>query len=181
MFILKLFNFIVIIFAILLSSCTTIRESAGVTRKSIDEFKAIENPPLIIPPNFNLVSPDQLKQKDISDVEKELAEEILFGLDEKEEIVDTQLSTMNQIISQAEANDVSNDIRTEIDEGFANIKKTKNIFNLDWEDEVEVLDAIKESERIRNKNFEGESISEGEVPINKKTTKKKKKKRFFFF
>jgi hypothetical protein len=46
---------------------------------------------------------------------------------------------------------------------------------------VEVLDAIKESERIRNKNFEGESIAEGDVPIKTKKIKIKKKKRFFFF
>ena len=59
----KLFNLIIIIFAILLSSCSNIRESAGVTRKSIDEFQVIENPPLIIPPDFDLVDPDQLQQK----------------------------------------------------------------------------------------------------------------------
>ena len=58
-----LFNFIVIIFAILLHSCSNIRESAGVTRKSADEFQAIKNPPLIIPPDFNLVAPNQLQQK----------------------------------------------------------------------------------------------------------------------
>ena len=61
----KLFNFIIIIFAILLSSCSSIRESAGVTRKSIDEFQVIENPPLVIPPDFDLVAPDQLQQKNI--------------------------------------------------------------------------------------------------------------------
>ena len=75
----KIFIFIIIIFATLLSSCSNIRESAGVTRKSIDEYKAIKNPPLIIPPDFNLVDPDQLQQKNIDDVEKELAKEILFG------------------------------------------------------------------------------------------------------
>jgi hypothetical protein len=59
--------------------------------------------------------------------------------------------------------------------------KTKGIFNVEWEDEIEVLDAVKESERIRNKNFEGESIADGEVPIKKELIKKKKKKRFIFF
>ena len=59
----KLFYFILIIYAILLSSCSNIRESAGVTRKSIDEFQAIVNPPLVIPPDFDLVDPDQLQQK----------------------------------------------------------------------------------------------------------------------
>ena len=82
---------VIIIFAIFLCSCSNIRESAGVTRKSIDEFQTIENPPLVIPPDFNLVNPDQLQQKNIDNVEKELAQEILFGLDEKEKNTKKQL------------------------------------------------------------------------------------------
>ena len=74
------------------------------TRKSIDEFQAIENPPLVIPPDFDLVAPDQLQQKNIDDVEKELAQEILFGLDEKKQNTEKQLSTMNEILSQARCN-----------------------------------------------------------------------------
>ena len=177
----KLFNLIIIMFAILLSSCTNIRESAGVTRKSIDEFKAIENPPLIIPPDFDLVDPDQLHQRNIEDVEKELAKEILFGLDETEQNTEKQLSTMNEILSQANATDVSNDIRKEFDQEFAQEKKTDGVFQIDWDNEEEVLDAVKESERIRDKNFKGEKISEGEIPIKTKKIKVKKKKRFFFF
>ena len=46
-------------------SCSKIRESAGVNRKNIDEFKVIENPPLIIPPDFNLLPPDQLSENKI--------------------------------------------------------------------------------------------------------------------
>ena len=91
----KLFNLIIIIFAIFLSSCSKIRESAGVTRKSVDEFQVIKNPPLIIPPDFNIVDPDQLQQRNIEDVEKELAKEILYGLDETEQNTEKQLSVMN--------------------------------------------------------------------------------------
>ncbi len=172
---------LIIIFAILLSSCSNIRESAGVTRKSIDEFQVIKNPPLIIPPDFDLVDPDQLQQQSIEDVDKELAKEILFGLDEKEQNTEKQLSTMNEILSQANATDVSNDIRKEFDQEFSQEKKTDNVFQIDWKNEEEVLDAVKESERIRDKNFRGEKISEGEVSTKKEKIKVKKKKRFFFF
>jgi uncharacterized lipoprotein len=177
----KIFIFIIIIFATLLSSCSNIRESAGVTRKSIDEYKAIKNPPLIIPPDFNLVDPDQLQQKNIENVEKELAKEILFGLDETEQNAEKQLSTMNEILSQANATDASNDIRKEFDQEFAQEKKTDGVFQVDWDNEDEVLDAVKESERIREKNFKGENISKGEVPTKTEKIKVKKKKRFFFF
>ena len=177
----KIFIFSVTMFAIFLNSCSEMRESAGVTRKSIDEFQTIENPPLIIPPDFNLVNPDQLQQKNIEDVEKELAKEILFGLDETEQNTEKQLSTMNEILSQANATDVSNDIRKEFDQEFAQEKKTNNVFQTDWSNEEEVLDAVKESERIRNENFKGEKISEGEVLTKTEKIKTKKKKRFFFF
>ena len=177
----KIFIFIIIIYAIILSSCSNVRESAGVTRKSVDEFQVIENRPLIIPPDFDLVDPDQLQQKNIEDVEKELAKEILFGLDETEQNTEKQLSTMNEILSQTNATDVSNDIREEFDQEFAQEKKTDSVFQVDWDNEEEVLDAVKESERIRAQNFKGEKISEGEVSIKTEKIKVKKKKRFFFF
>ena len=67
---------------LILNGCSSIRESAGVNRKTIDEFKVVENPPLVIPPDFNLLSSDQLTKKNIDNVDKDLAQEILFGLDE---------------------------------------------------------------------------------------------------
>ena len=106
---------------------------------------------------------------------------LIFGLDQETNQESETISTMNQILSNANANDVSEKIRKEIDQDFANEVKTDEIFQITWEDEHEVLDAVKESERIRNQNFEGEPIGDGEVPIKIETIKKKKKKRFFFF
>ena len=167
--------------SLLLSSCSTVRQSAGVTRKSIDEFQVVENPPLVIPPDFNLLPPNQLEKKSIDDVEKELAQEILFGLDENLANNETaKLSLMNQILESTDANNVDSSIRNEINEQFANEMNTDSIYQVEWETEIEVLDAIKESERIRNQLIQDKSIAEGEVPTTIQKTKKKKK-RFFFF
>ena len=68
---------------IFLSSCSSVRKSAGVTRKNLDEFKVVENPPLVIPPDFKLLPPEQLEKKNIDNLESNLAGEILFGLDEE--------------------------------------------------------------------------------------------------
>ena len=73
----------IIFLSTMLYSCGKVRESAGVTSKSIDEFQVVENPPLVIPPDFNLVPADQLERKDIEDIEQDLAQEILFGLDDE--------------------------------------------------------------------------------------------------
>tara|TARA_B100001123_G_C14515169_1_gene711965 strand:- start:48 stop:560 length:513 start_codon:yes stop_codon:yes gene_type:complete len=169
------------IISFFLISCSQVRESAGVTRKSLDEFKAIENPPLVIPPDYDLVAPKQANQKIIDNADKELAEEILFGLEESIPNDEQQSSTMNKILENAKVKNAPENIREEIDEQFAKEKKTDGVFQIEWENEYEVLDAIKESERIRNKNFKGESIADGEVPIKKEKEKIKKKKRFFFF
>jgi len=166
---------------LILNSCAKVRESAGVNRKSIDEFKVFENPPLIIPPDFNLLMSDQETKKNIINVDQDLAKEILFGLDEKKIKTEIQLSTMNQLLFEAEALDVNPSVREEIDVEFAQELKTDGIFNIDWENEVEVLDAVKESECIRNKIFNNESITDCNVPIKTQVIKNKKKKRFIFF
>ena len=64
---------------------------------------------------------------------------------------------------------------------FYQEKNTKGIFQANWESEVEVLDAVEESERIRNKNFNNKLIDENEIPIKKEKVKVRKKKRFLFF
>lgn len=167
---------------LVLNSCSSIRESAGVSRKSIDEFQVVENPPLVIPPDFNLPSPDQLEEKNIDNIESEFAEAILFGLDENNIQTQIKLSTMNKILSEIDL-EMSSSIREEIDKKFSQELKTNEIFQNNWENEIQILDAIKESERIRNKQFENGSIvdDENQTKSQNTKTKKKQKKRFFFF
>ena len=50
----KKYYLVIITSILILSSCNTVRDSAGVNRKVIDEYSVIENPPLVIPPDFNL-------------------------------------------------------------------------------------------------------------------------------
>ena len=172
----RIFLSLFILSLLFLGSCSQLRESAGVNRKNIDEFKVVENPPLVIPPNFNLLPPDQLSEKNINDVEGELAKEILFGLDEEGSNENTPLTTMENIINQTNSGEVDNSIRQEINEQFASEKNTKSKL---WENETEILDSIAESERLRNERL-GIVVEETpEVPTSK--IKNKKKKRFFFF
>ena len=102
-------------------------------------------------------------------------------MEEKNNTEENQLSTMNKILSKVNKGDTSDTIREEIDEDFAKEIVTKDGSFFKWKDEKEVLDAIEESERIREKNFDKESIAEGDVPTIKPKVKKKKKKRFFIF
>ena len=169
---------IVLISSLFIVSCSKVRESAGVNRKSMDEFAVIENPPLIIPPDFNLLPPDQLEEKNLENEESELAKEILFGLEEDTETNNLELSTMENILNQSMAEGIDNSIREEIDEQFASEKKSTS---KSWDNEMEILDSIAESERLRNELLNDELKSNEEIPTVKVKDKSKKKKRFFFF
>ena len=158
---------IIIVSNLILISCNSVRESAGVTRKNIDEYAVVENPPLVIPPDFNLIPPDQIKSKNIDDTEKELAKEILFGLDEEEIESNDDNSLIIEIINETKANSVSNDIRTSIDQDFSGIKSSIDD-ETKFKNEEELNAAIQDTKK---RNID-------EVNSEKK---EKKKKRFFFF
>ena len=166
--------------SIFLSSCSQIRDSAGVNRKNIDEFQVIENPPLVIPPDFNLLPPEQLEEKNIAKVESNLAKEILFGLNEETDMNGSNISTMVNILNQTNAYQSSNNIRKEIDEKLLSEKK---INSNTWDNESEILDTISESKRLRNKLLGDEIKTKEKIPTAKNINKikTKKKKRFFFF
>ena len=170
--------FTVLFCSLFLMSCSKVRESAGVNRKNMDEFAVIENPPLIIPPDFNLLPPDQLEDKNLENEESELAKEILFGLEDDNETNNLEISTMENILNQSKAEGIDNSIRDEIDEQFASEKKSTS---KSWDNEMEILDSIAESERLRNELLNEELKSNQEIPTVKVKDKSKKKKRFFFF
>ena len=157
--------FIIIVSNSFLLSCNTVRESAGVGRKVIDEYSVIENPPLIIPPNFNLLPPDQIESKKIEDTESDLAKEILFGLDDSKSDINSENSLIFEIIEATKANEVDENIRQNINQEFAGEKSS-------IKDEI-----IFENEDQLNKAIES-TKNKGEKNIIKK---EKKKKRFFFF
>ena len=74
----KLLYFFALIISLTLNACSSLRDSAGVTRKSIDEFQVVENPPLIIPPDFTLTPPDQLEEKNIDNIENIIIAIVIF-------------------------------------------------------------------------------------------------------
>jgi PBP1b-binding outer membrane lipoprotein LpoB len=171
----------VITIFLLLNGCSKVRESAGVTRKNIDEYKVVENPPLIIPPDFNLISPNKLEGKNIDEADRQLAKEILFGLDENRDVSIKKNSVINEILLESGALEAKDSIREEVDQGIAREIDTKDLSLDNWENEIEILDALKESECIRNKNFLKEKPPECINPIKIEKIKKKKKKRFIIF
>tara|TARA_B100000614_G_C14443125_1_gene451091 strand:+ start:30 stop:524 length:495 start_codon:yes stop_codon:yes gene_type:complete len=159
--------FLIIILNLFLISCNTVRESAGVNRKVIDEYSVIENPPLVIPPDFDLLPPEQMESKDIKDTDSELAKEILFGLEDTNNQTNSENSLISEIIRETKADEVDEDIREIINQDFAGEKSTIND-ETQFKSEDEINEAINTTEK-KDKTKTNKSIKE------------KKKKRFFFF
>ena len=150
-----------------LASCNTVRDSAGVNRKVIDEYSVIENPPLVIPPDFNLLPPDQMESKNIDDADTELAKEILFGLDDNENEMKEDNSLIKEIVKETQATEVDENIRDSINQDFAGEKSSIND-ETKFKSEDELNKAIQETAN-KDKNKK------------KKNKKEKKKKKFIFF
>ena len=159
---------VIITTTFILSSCGTVRDSAGVNRKVIDEYSVIENPPLVIPPDFNLLPPEQIKSKDIQDADNELAKEILFGLENTGTSLENNTTLINEIIRETEADEVDDSIRDSINEEFAGEKSSiddETTFNTEEELNKAIIDTEEKNKKNNNENGK----------------KEKKKKRFFFF
>ena len=161
--------FAIIISSIFLSSCNTIRSSAGVERKVIDEYNVVENPPLVIPPNFNLLPPDQIESKDIDDTDSDLAKKILFGLDEKNDETPSENLVIENILKKTEADQVDSNIRDNL---YGNSEDEVTEDNTDAE--FEKIEEKKKKKRF----FLFKSKEENE---DDEEDEPKKKKRFFFF
>ena len=153
--------FITVISFLFLASCNAVRKSAGVNRKVIDEYTVVENPPLVIPPNFNLLPPEQIESKNLDDVDSELAKEIMFGLDDNENL-EKDDSLINIIVQETGGDEIDDNIRDNINQEFAGEKSTEGD-EIKFENEDELNKAIEDSQKVDNKST------------------KKKKKRFFFF
>ena len=159
--------FLIIVSNLFLISCNTVRDSAGVNRKVIDEYAVVENPPLVIPPNFNLLPPDQMESKNIDDTDSELAKEILFGLDDNENEMKEDNSLIKEIVKETQATEVDENIRDSINQDFAGEKSSIND-ETKFKSEDELNKAIQETAN-KDKNKK------------KKNKKEKKKKKFIFF
>ena len=160
----------------ILNNCGKIRESAGVNRKVIDEYKVVKNPPLALPPDYNLLPSEEIiAKKNLSENNEDLSKEILFGLDENSKNVNNinQSSALDSIMNKSGASKASPDIRDEIDSDILNTSSTRGVFSGEkYMNEQEVLDAAAESKRIRENIFNDRDILEGDIPITKRSLEK---------
>ena len=55
-----------IILLLVISACSNFKEKAGLVKYQPDEYQVVTNPPLSIPPDLNVSSPEELEAKKTS-------------------------------------------------------------------------------------------------------------------
>ncbi len=56
-----------LVLMLLITSCSSFKEKAGLVKYQPDEYQVVTNPPLVVPPDFNIQSPEELITKKSSE------------------------------------------------------------------------------------------------------------------
>lgn len=175
-----------------LTACSggEMRQTLGLDRKAPDEFVVYARPPLSVPPEFDLKPPRPGEEGPHSTSTEAQARKALLGTQAKpasldgmeaEPSVETAVvpvleadapsAAQASFLSKAGADKADPKIRNELREDVlaepVKKKKAQSLYEELVEDEKTepVVDAKKESERLRKNKDEGKPANEGEVPV----------------
>lgn len=168
-----------------LAACEDVKQQLGFNREAPDEFTVLSRAPLSIPPDFALRPPQPGAARPQEGTDQERAKQALLGRSAKnprvyarELAADTTLSSGEKtVLIKAGANEAEADIRETVDRETSTLAKEKASFTdylVFWEDRSykgSAVDAVKESQRIRENMALGRALSEGEPPTIKRQAK----------
>ena len=166
---------------VVLSSCEGIKRQVGLAKSAPDEFTVVSKAPLILPPDFTLRPPRPGASGPQEVQVSEQARRALIrtgrsatGSTSTQESANKPSRTRaeNVFLRNAGADKADPEIRTVIRRETLALAEKDSTFTrrlMFWRaDEVEdgsLVDAEKESERLREAAAKGESPAEGEVPV----------------
>jgi hypothetical protein len=135
-----------------LSCCLLVGCSQGspfnTAKRPPDEFMVISNPPLYIPPNFDLKDPSKLEAETV---------------DRKENIGPSEKQFLQQIDEGKTAKEAYVESEEEEDKGL-----TRKFFSrFKKKESSEIIDPVSEKERIKKNKEEGKPINEGKIKTRK--------------
>lgn len=169
----KLNRLVVISSVALLTACSgNVKENLGLKRDAPDEFRVISKPPLSIPPNFNLRPPREGESALPQSAMRDEAKEILFAPEGQENAV-TKNNGEEILLQKIGIGSGDPDIRKVLHEeqqqyspeeeenkGFFKKILSKN----PAEKPDPIVNAKKESKRIRDNVKNNKPITKGETP-----------------
>jgi hypothetical protein len=155
-----------------LSACSELRQDLGLGRNPPDEFAVVDQPPLSMPPDFDLRPPQPGAPRPQGVDMKQRASEILFG-GVGEKTVDTaELSAVEKSLLEKSGGDKANpDIKQVVErESTQRIVGTQHLVDdlLWWKKDAPpgtIVDAAAEAARIKDAKDKGDNISTGATPV----------------
>ena len=171
-----------IIGAIGLGGCENAKEVIGLAKQAPDEFAIVTRAPLSIPPQYGLRSPKPGAARPQETTPTSKARSILLrnsgGSGQAGAVTSGKFSSSEvAFLKRAGALNADPSIRQQVNvESGALVDANKSVLKkvIFWhgpEKPGKILDATKESKRIRQVTAQGDSITKGEVPV---ITRKKK-------
>lgn len=165
--------------AVAASGCSTLRSVAGLDKSATpDEFQVVSRAPLSVPPDFGLRAPDPGATRPQETSPTDRARQIVIdregGVEAPAPTVSGLSPTESALLRQAGASGVSPGIRREVDRETTALAQSERRWIdglLFWKSAVEpgeVVDADKESQRLRENASLNRPTSEGETPSIKK-------------
>lgn len=161
----------VLLAASTLSACTDVKRSLGYEKQAPDEFQVVQRAPLSMPPDFSLRPPQPGAVRPQEGTVRDQARQVLTGLR-----TSTPISTDNRssgdiaMMKRVGADSIQPDIRVIVNketQALADADKSFQDRIMFWrkpEPPGTAVDAAKETQRIRENQALGKSVSEGDTP-----------------
>jgi hypothetical protein len=177
---------------LLLTACSggDVRETLGLNKTAPDEFVVYSRPPLSVPPEFDLKPPRPGEEGPAAETTEAQARELLLGTKAKPAALndadanptvetavvpvlsaDAPTGAQSSFLSKAGVDKADPEIRKTLQaDVVAEPKKKKKAESLlekvTGDEKAEpVVDAKKETERLRTNKKEGKPVTEGETPV----------------
>lgn len=153
-----------------LTACEGIKEQVGLTRKPPDEFAIVTKAPLVIPPNSNLRPPEPGAPRPQEQVSRDSAQSVLTGRRDSA-IVSGRSQGETALLRQAGTQNADSNIRQVVNSEYTQLAERDESFVdrlIFWQKQPppgEVIDANKESERLRQNQATGQAVTTGETPV----------------
>lgn len=154
-----------------LSACTDVKRSLGYEKQPPDEFQVVQRAPLALPPDFTLRPPQPGAVRPQEGTTREQARQVLVGGRSATPITTEGRSSGDiAMMKRVGADSIQPDIRSIVNketQALADADKSFQDRIMFWrkaEPPGTAVDASKETQRLRENQALGKSVSEGETP-----------------
>jgi len=150
-------------FALILSGCSSAKESLGLNRSAPDEFMVVKHAPLAMPPDYNLRPPAPGAPRPQEQSTDQLARTTVFGAEQNTTASTAAPSSAEAALLQQAGTSLANpNIRNVVDQETTELEENNKtvagkLLNIGGDkDSAKVLNAKEEAERLQKYQTIGE-------------------------